>query len=101
MSPVHKSSPIMFDSSLGGRARMMMAPAVDEDESVNWADFTAFSSDARYGQSTRAAAGADGDYDSFMPVTADSKRKRQNDMHDTAADSEIDRLSERLEDLKE
>ncbi|KAJ2857731.1 hypothetical protein J3B02_000797 [Coemansia erecta] len=76
-----------------------MAPAVDEDESVNWADFTAFSSDSRYSQSTRA--NTDNDYDLFMPVTADTKRKRQNAGHETAADREIDQLSERLEDLKE
>ncbi|KAJ2697674.1 hypothetical protein FB645_005846 [Coemansia sp. IMI 203386] len=76
-----------------------MAPAVDEDESVNWADFTTFGGDTRSNQ--QAKPEADNDYDLFMPVTADTKRKRRSDTHDKDTEREIEQLSERLEDLKE
>ncbi|KAJ2001470.1 hypothetical protein GGI04_003720 [Coemansia thaxteri] len=49
LSPIHKSSPILsLDSSANSSSRghAMMAPAVDDDESVDWADFSSFGSNA-------------------------------------------------------
>ncbi|KAJ1845024.1 hypothetical protein LPJ73_004987, partial [Coemansia sp. RSA 2703] len=86
MSPVHKSSPIMLDS-LGSasststspdRGHSMMAPADDEDESVNWADFSSFggSTSGQSGHSMAAVASDDhsGEYSewngSFIPIVS-------------------------------
>ncbi|KAJ2101487.1 sporulation-induced protein [Coemansia sp. S100] len=89
LSPIHKSSPILQFSpptSPPARGHAMMAPAVDDDESMDWADFSTFTTTAN-------------DIDDFVPLSTTGSTKRKSPFKESRPQADIEQLTDMLQVL--